>query len=87
MPEVRRHAFHIHAERDATVLPRIALLFRRRGCPLQTLTLEPAAEGGTDRIRLQAECGEGTAARLEASLRNLTQIISVGRTSHGDDLS
>lgn len=80
MPEAPGLQLYIvHAERDATVLPRIALLFRRRGCRLQSLMLEPAAEPGVDRLQLAAECTSAMAARMEASLRGLAQVISVSK--------
>lgn len=79
MAERELHSYLIHAERDATVLPRIALLFRRRGCRLQSLMLQPGSDPGVDRLHLAAECTSATATRMEASLRGLAQVISVSK--------
>ena len=59
------------------VLNRVASLFRRRAFNIVSLTVGRSERAGQSRLTVVTECDDATAARLEANLYKLINVLAV----------
>lgn len=85
------HTFVVHVENKPGVLNRVASLFRRRAFNIESLTVGHTDRPGVSRMTLALEADSNTAARLEAHLYKLVNVLYVeditGRPSVTRDLA
>ena len=74
------HQFSIESVNAPTVLPRIALIFTRRGIGIEHL--EMATEADRARFGLSASCTSDEAAKLGAQLRRIVEVVDVNVAAH-----
>lgn len=66
------------------VLNRVASLFRRRGYNITSLTVGQSELPGLSRLTVVVACDDATAARLEANLWKLVDLVEVHELAAGD---
>jgi acetolactate synthase-1/3 small subunit len=71
------HTFVVHVENKPGVLNRVASLFRRRAYNIEALTVGHTDKPGVSRMTITVETDEGGAARLEAHLYKLLNVLHV----------
>ena len=71
------HQFDIRCLNAPTVLPRVALMFTRRGLPIEQLELATSDDSQFQRMSITARCGADAATKLEAQLRRVVEIVDV----------
>src|SRR5271157_3773860 len=74
---LRPHTFVVHVENKPGVLNRVASLFRRRAYNIESLTVGHTEKPGVSRMSITVETDEGGAARLEAHLYKLVNVLQV----------
>lgn len=71
------HTFVVHVENKPGVLNRVASLFRRRAFNIESLTVGHTDRPGVSRMTLALEADANTAARIEAHLYKLVNVLYV----------
>ena len=71
------HTLIVHVENKPGVLNRVASLFRRRAYNIESLTVGHTEKPGVSRMSITVETDEGGAARLEAHLYKLVNVLHV----------
>jgi acetolactate synthase-1/3 small subunit len=71
------HTFVVHVENKPGVLNRVSSLFRRRAYNIEALTVGHTEKPGVSRMTISVETDEGGAARLEAHLYKLLNVLHV----------
>jgi acetolactate synthase-1/3 small subunit len=71
------HTFVVHVENKPGVLNRVASLFRRRAFNIESLTVGHTDRPGVSRMTISLEADENTAARIEAHLYKLVNVLYV----------
>jgi acetolactate synthase regulatory subunit len=71
------HQFTIESVTSPTVLPRIALMFTRRGVTIDHLEMTTHEDGSYTRLGLRAQCDASIAAKLESQLRRVVEVYEV----------
>lgn len=71
------YTFVVHVEDKPGVLNRVASLFRRRAFNIESLTVGHSQEAGVSRMTIVMEANPTIAARVEASLYKLINVIRV----------
>ncbi len=66
------------------VLNRVASLFRRRGYNITSLTVGQSELSGLSRLTIVVACDDATAARLEANLWKLVDLVEVHELAAGE---
>ena len=66
------------------VLNRVASLFRRRGYNIASLTVGASEQPGLSRLTVVVSCDDATAARLEANLWKLVDVVGVDELAPTD---
>jgi len=74
--------FVIHVENKPGVLNRVASLFRRRAFNIESLTVGHTETPGVSRMTIVLEADENTAARIEAHLYKLVNVLYVQNVTH-----
>lgn len=69
--------FHILSHHAPTVLPRVALLFSRRGVDIARLAMSELEDGSHASYSVSARCDERQAGLIEAQLRRIVEIVEV----------
>ena len=72
----------VHVENKPGVLNRVASLFRRRAFNIESLTVGHTDKPGVSRMTIAVETDEGGAARLEAHLYKLVNVLHVQNVTH-----
>src|SRR3974390_1684232 len=67
----------VHVENRPGVLNRVASLIRRRAYNIESLTVGHTETPGVSRMTIAVETDEGGAARLEAHLYKLVNVLHV----------
>src|SRR5512146_2205681 len=75
------HTFVVHVENKPGVLNRVASLFQRRAFNIESLTVGHTEKPGVSRMTICLETDEAGAARLEANLYKLINVIRVDNVS------
>ena len=70
----QNHSFSVQSFNAPTVLPRIALVFARRGTPLEHLSMSVSADGQSLDFALGARCDATEAARIVGQLRRIVEV-------------
>jgi acetolactate synthase-1/3 small subunit len=78
---VKSRTIIAHVEDKPGVLNRIASLFRRRGYNISSLTVGKTSDPGVSRITVVMEADDDTAARIEANLYKLVNVLRVDDVS------
>ena len=71
------HSFSIRTFHTPTVLPRIALLFSRRGLTVSQLELNETDDGAHANLEVTASCSGHQANQIEAQLRRIVEVLEV----------
>ena len=71
------HTFVVHVENRPGVLNRVASLFRRRAFNIESLTVGHTDKPGVSRMTITVDTDENGAARLEANLYKLVNVLRV----------
>jgi len=71
------HTFVVHVENKPGVLNRVASLFRRRAFNIESLTVGHTDRPGVSRMTISMEADANTAARIEAHLYKLVNVLYV----------
>ena len=71
------HQFDIRCINAPTVLPRVALMFSRRGLPIEQLELTTSDDGQHQQLDITARCDAAAATKLEAQLRRVIEIVEL----------
>ena len=69
--------FVVHVENTPGVLNRVASLFRRRAFNIESLTVGHTEKPGVSRMTIVVDTDEAGAARLEANLYKLVNVLRV----------
>ena len=77
MSDVRTQTFVVYVEDKPGVLNRVASLFRRRAFNIESLTVGHSDQPGTSRMTIVMEGDADTAARFEANLYKLVNVLRV----------
>ena len=72
-----RHTLIVHTEDQPSVLNRIASVFRRRSCNIESFTAGHAETAEVYRMTILVDTDKQTARRLVVSLSKLINVISV----------
>jgi acetolactate synthase-1/3 small subunit len=75
------HTFIVHVQDQPGVLNRVVSLFRRRNYNIHDINSSRTHEAGVHRMTIWVG-GEADAARIEANLYKLVNVISVEEVSH-----
>ncbi len=75
------HTFVVHVENKPGVLNRVASLFRRRAYNIESLTVGHTDKPGISRMTIAVDTDAGGAARLEAHLYKLVNVLHVANVS------
>jgi acetolactate synthase-1/3 small subunit len=76
------HTFVVHVENKPGVLNRVASLFRRRAFNIESLTVGHTEKPGVSRMTIAVDTDEDGAARLEAHLYKLVNVLYVQNVTH-----
>jgi acetolactate synthase-1/3 small subunit len=71
------HTFVVHVENKPGVLNRVASLFRRRAFNIESLTVGHTDRPGVSRMTISLDADDNTAARIEAHLYKLVNVLHV----------
>jgi acetolactate synthase-1/3 small subunit len=71
------HTLVVHVENKPGVLNRVASLFRRRAYNIESLAVGHTEKPGVSRMSITVETDDGGAARLEAHLYKLVNVLHV----------
>jgi acetolactate synthase-1/3 small subunit len=74
--------FVVHVENKPGVLNRVASLFRRRAFNIESLTVGHSDKPGVSRMTISLNADENTAARIEAHLYKLVNVLHVQNVTH-----
>ena len=74
---MKSHTFVVTVEDQPGVLNRVSSLFRRRGYNIESLTVGHTERPGVSRMTVVVLTDEAGAARIEANLYKLVNVISV----------
>ena len=74
--------FVVHVENKPGVLNRVASLFRRRAFNIESLTVGHTDKPGVSRMTISLNADENTAARIEAHLYKLVNVLHVQNVTH-----
>jgi acetolactate synthase-1/3 small subunit len=83
-PRVALRTFVATVEDVPGVLNRVASLFRRRGYNIASLTVGQSELPGLSRLTVVVRCDDATAARIEANLWKLVDLVEVHELPSGD---
>jgi acetolactate synthase-1/3 small subunit len=72
----------VHVENRPGVLNRVASLFRRRAYNIESLTVGHTEKPGVSRMTIAVATDDGGAARLEAHLYKLVNVLYVQNVTH-----
>ncbi len=76
------HTFVVHVENKPGVLNRVASLFRRRAFNIESLTVGHTDKTGISRMTIVVDTDESGAARLEAHLYKLVNVLHIQNVTH-----
>ncbi len=76
------HTFIVYVEDKPGVLNRVASLFRRRGFNIDSLTVGHTETRGVSRMTFTVNADDLTAARIEANLYKLVNVLRVENITH-----
>ena len=65
------------------MLPRVALLFSRRGIDITRLEMAEMDDGAHARFSVSARCDERQAGLIEAQLRRIVEVVDVSALGQG----
>ena len=74
---MKLHTFVVTVEDEPGVLNRVSSLFRRRGYNIESLTVGHTEQPGVSRMTITVPTDEAGAARIEANIYKLVNVISV----------
>jgi acetolactate synthase-1/3 small subunit len=76
------HTFVVHVENKPGVLNRVSSLFRRRAFNIESLTVGHTDKPGVSRMTIALDTDEDGAARVEAHLYKLVNVLHVQDVTH-----
>src|SRR5208283_4782460 len=82
MSKAALRTFIAYVEDLPGVLNRVTSLFRRRSYNIESLTVGRTHTDGVSRMTLVMEADDDTAARIEANLYKLVNVLKVEDTAH-----
>jgi acetolactate synthase small subunit len=71
------HSFSIRTFNTPTVLPRIALMFSRRGLTISQLDLNESDDAVHASLSVTARCTAHQASQIEAQLRRIVEVLDI----------
>ena len=77
------HVLVIYTDDEPGVLTRVAMLFRRRGFNIHSLTVGPTERVHVSRMTVVVDTDEATARRAVEHLRKLVNVLEVQQLGHG----
>lgn len=77
------HVLVIYTDDEPGVLTRVAMLFRRRGFNIHSLTVGPTERAHVSRMTVVVDTDEATARRAVEHLRKLVNVLEVQQLGHG----
>jgi acetolactate synthase-1/3 small subunit len=77
------HVLVIYTDDEPGVLTRVAMLFRRRGFNIHSLTVGPTEQVHVSRMTVVVDTDEATARRAVEHLRKLVNVLEVQQLGHG----
>lgn len=80
------HVLVIYTDDEPGVLTRVAMLFRRRGFNIHSLTVGPTERVHVSRMTVVVDTDEATARRAVEHLRKLVNVLEVQQLGHGHNV-
>ncbi len=80
------HVLVIYTDDEPGVLTRVAMLFRRRGFNIHSLTVGPTERVHVSRMTVVVDTDEPTARRAVEHLRKLVNVLEVQQLGHGHNV-
>ena len=74
------HRFEVRVAGQTLAFERVVSAIRRRALEIRRLTFRAGAEEATSRISFAIEAGEHDAARLEANLWKIHEVVGIRRS-------
>jgi acetolactate synthase-1/3 small subunit len=87
MSTPQTHTFVAYVEDQPGVLNRVTSLFRRRNYNIWSLNVGPTNQEGVSRMTFVVEADDDKAARIEANLYKMVNVLSVEDITHKANVS